>query len=355
MSSQSVWDIQALRELLWRWRRFLVWNVVLITLGALGLALWLPPWYVATTSMLPPQEDQVGFNASTMLRGLSIPGVRLPTQVSPAEVFVAILTSRTQLTQIAEEFNLGSVYRTKKMEDTIKELKHHVIVQIGEDGLIALKVEDTDRDRAANMANRMVVLLDDFNRQTRSSRGKRARIFIEGRIRETQSELATAEDSLRSFQLAHKSLLISPEETGSADFASRLLSERIDLEMRISLASSYSAPSSPELQRLKLRAQELDQQIAKLPNQGLGMARLYREVKVQEQVFTLLMAQYEEAKIEEAKDVATVEVLDRAIPPDHKSRPHRSQIVLMAFAISLVLGVGYVVTTDYLRRVAPAA
>jgi uncharacterized protein involved in exopolysaccharide biosynthesis len=67
------------------------------------------------------------------------------------------------------------------------------------------------------------------------------------------------------------------------------------------------------------------------------------------------MAQYEEAKIEEAKDVATVEVLDRAIPPDHKSRPHRSQIVLMAFAISLVLGVGYVVTTDYLRRVAPAA
>jgi uncharacterized protein involved in exopolysaccharide biosynthesis len=322
-----VWDIQTLRELLWRWRRFLVWNVVIITLGALGLALWLPPWYVATTSLLPPQEDQVGFNASTMLRGLSIPGVRLPTQVSPAEVFVAILTSRTQLTQIADEFNLGSVYRTKKMEDTIKELKHHVIVQIGEDGLIALRVEDTDRDRAANMANRMVVLLDDFNRQTRSSRGK----------------------------LAHKSLLISPDESGSADFASRLLSERIDLEMRISLASSYSAPSSPELQRLKLRAQELDQQIAKLPNQGLGMARLYREVKVQEQVFTLLMGQYEEAKIEEAKDVATVEVLDRAIPPDHKSRPHRSQIVLMAFAISLVLGVGYVVTTDYLRRVAPAA
>ena len=355
MSSHSVWDIQALRELLWQWRRFLVWNVALISLGALGIALWLPPWYVATTSLLPPQEDQVGFNASTMLRGLSIPGVRLPTQVSPAEVFVAILTSRTQLTQIADEFNLRGVYRTKNMEDTIKELKHHVIVQIGEDGLISLRVEDTDRDRAANMANRMVVLLDDFNRQTRSSRGKRARVFIEGRIRDTQSELATAEDSLRSFQLKHKSLLISPEETGAADFASRLLSERIDLEMRISLASSYSAPSSPELQRLKLRAQELDQQIAKLPNQGLGMARLYREVKVQEQVFTLLMGQYEEAKIEEAKDVATVEVLDRAIPPDHKSRPHRSQIVLMAFAISLVLGVGYVVTTDYLRRVASTA
>ena len=355
MASGSDWDIQHLRELLWRWRRFLSWNVALITLGALVLALVLPPWYVATTSLLPPQEDQVGFNASTMLRGLAMPGVRLPTQVSPAEVFVAILTSRTLLTQIADEFDLAAVYRTKKMEDTIKELKHHVVVQIGEDGLISLRVEDTSRERAANMANRMVVLLDDFNRQTRSSRGKRARLFIEGRIHDTQAELASAEDSLRTFQLKHKSLLISPEEAGAADFASRLLSERIDLEMRISLASSYASPESPELQRLKLRAQELDQQIAKLPNQGLGMARLYREVKVQEQVFTLLMGQYEEAKIEEAKDVATVEVLDRAIPPDRKARPRRGQIVILAFAISLVLGVGYVVTTDYLRRAARAA
>jgi tyrosine-protein kinase Etk/Wzc len=355
MSSDPVWDIQSLRELLWSWRRFLVWNTVLVTLGALVLALVLRPWYLASTSLLPPQEDEVGFNASTMLRGLAIPGVRLPTQVSPAEVFVAILTSRSLLTQIADEFDLRTAYKQNKMEDTIKELRHHVNAQIGEDGLITLRVEDTSRDRAANIANRMVALLDEFNRQTRSSRGKRARIFIESRIHDTQSELASAEDSLRSFQLTHKSLLLSPEEAGAADFASRLLSERIDLQMRLSLASSYASPTSPEMQRLSLRAQELDEQIQKLPNQGLGMARLYREVKVQEQVFTLLMAQYEEAKIEEAKDVATVEVLDRAIPPERKARPHRGQIVMLAFAISVVLGVGYVVASDYLRRVARTA
>lgn len=351
MPSHVVWDIERLRDLLWQWRRFLAWNVALVMTGALAIALVLPPWYVATTTLLPPQDDMTGFSATTMLRGLAIPGVRLPTQVSPAEVFVAILTSRTQLTQIAEEFDLRNVYRARRVEDTIKELRRHVNAMIGEDGLITLRVEDTNRDRAARMANRMVTLLDEFNRQTRSSRGKRARLFIEGRIRETQGELAAAEDSLRGFQLRHKSLLISPEEAGAAEFASRLLSERIDLQMRMSLASSYASQTSPEMQRLRLRIQELDQQIEKLPDQGIGMARLYRDVKVQEQVFTLLMGQYEEAKIEEAKDVATVEVLDRAIPPELKSRPHRLQILLLGFAMSVVLGVGYVVTTDYLRRV----
>ncbi len=355
MSGDPSWDIRSLRGLLSQWRRFLLWNVGIVTAGALILALVLPSWFAATTTLLPPQEETTGFSASTMLRGLTIPGLKIPTQVSPAEVFVAILTSRTLLTQMVGEFDLRRVYKKKKTEDTIKELKRHVTAQIGEDGLISLRVEDRDRERAARMANRMVQLLDDFNRRTRSSRGKRARVFIEERIKETQGELAAAEDTLRRYQLTHKSLLIRPEEAGAAEFASRLISERIDLQMRLGIASSYASPTSPEMQRLRLRGQELDRQIQKLPDLGIGMARLYRDVKVQEQVFTLLMAQYEEAKIEEAKDVATVEVLDRAIPPERKSRPRRWVIVLLGFAGSLVLGVGYALATDYLRRVARTA
>jgi uncharacterized protein involved in exopolysaccharide biosynthesis len=212
-------------------------------------------------------------------------------------------------------------------------------------------VEDRERGRAAAMANRMLEILDQFNRERRSSRGKRARIFIEERIKQTQRELAVAEDTLLTYQLTHKSLLLKPDESSSVDLAARLLSERIDLQMRLGIASTFASSSSPEMQRLRLRGQELDRQIRMLPDLGIGMARLYRDVKVQEQVFTLLMAQYEEAKIEEAKDVATVEVLDRAIPPERKTHPIRSVIVLVGFAGSLVLAVGYALAADYLRRV----
>src|SRR5262245_19363773 len=99
-----LWDLHQLRDLFRRWRRFLFWNVGTVTGAALVVSLLLPPWFRATTTLLPPQEDEAGFNVTTMLRGLTIPGVRIPTQASPAEVYVAILHSRSLLTQVAEEF-----------------------------------------------------------------------------------------------------------------------------------------------------------------------------------------------------------------------------------------------------------
>lgn len=355
MQQDPVWDIRELGGLLWRWRRFLLRSVGLVTAAAVVLALLLPSWYRASTALLPPQEEMAGFSVSTMLRGLTIPGVKIPTQASPGEVFVAILASRTLLTELAQEFDLQRVYRKKSLEETIRELRHHVDAQISEDGLVVVSLEDRDRDRAARMANRMIELLDRFNRQTRSSRGKRARLFIERRLDDTERDLASAEDSLRRYQEKHKSLLLPSEEAGAATLAAKLLAERIDLQMRVALASGIASEASPELQRLRLREQELDRQIQRLPDLGMGTARLYRDVKVQEQVYALLMAQLEEAKIEEAKDVATVEILDRAVPPERRARPRRSVVVMLGFAGSLVLGLGYVLAVEYLRRVQRAA
>jgi uncharacterized protein involved in exopolysaccharide biosynthesis len=346
-----IWDLQQLRNLFRRWRRFLFWNVTIVTVGALVVSLFLKPWYSATTTLLPPQEDESGFNVTTMLRGLTIPGVRIPTQASPAEVYVAILHSRTLMTEIIQHFHLMDVYDKKKMEDAVQELKQHFAAEISEDGLISLHVEDHDRKRAADMANEMIVLLDDINRNTRSTRGKRARVFVQERLQDTQRELSAAEDSLRRYQQRTKSLLLPTEESGAADVSARLLAERIDLQMQLGLASSYATQDNPEVARLRMRQDELDRQIAKLPGLGMGAARLYRDVKVQEQVFSILMAQLEEAKIEEAKDVPTVEVLDQAVPPERKSRPKRIVIVGLAFAASIVLGAGYVLLADYWKRV----
>src|SRR5439155_1946893 len=58
------------------------------------------------------------------------------------------------------------------------------------------------------------------------------------------------------------------------------------------------------------------------------------EVKIQEQVFSLLSAQYEEARITEARDVSTVEVLDRADPPDRRFWPRRGLLTALGFVIS---------------------
>lgn len=348
----GVWDLRDLASLLWAWRRFLLINFAVVTLGSVLLALLLPSWFRASTSILPPQEDDATFSVTTMLRGLSVPGVRIPTQASPAEVFVAILNSRTLRTEIVRQFELGKVYKLKQTEKAVKEFGRHCGAEVSEEGLIVFFVDDRNPERAAAIANRMVELLDRFNRETRSTRGRRAKKFIEERLVETGVMLATAEDSLRRYQQRTKSLVMPAGETGAADLAARLLAERIDLQTRLQLAASYSSPSSPEMQRLRLRQQALDSQIDRLPGVGIGVARLYRDVRVQEQVFALLTAQLEEAKIQEARDVATVEVLDRAVVPEQRVRPRRAVIVMLGAAASLLFGVGFVLVHHYARRIA---
>jgi len=66
----------------------------------------------------------------------------------------------------------------------------------------------------------------------------------------------------------------------------------------------------------------------KLPEMALDMARLMRRVKTEEAIYRLLREEYEKARIEEARDTPTVQVLDVAKVPEIRSRPKRAMIVV---------------------------
>ena len=61
-----------------------------------------------------------------------------------------------------------------------------------------------------------------------------------------------------------------------------------------------------------------------------------RDVKLQERIFVMLTAQYEDARISEARDVATVQLLDAAKKPEYKIRPKRITMMASVMGISLV-------------------
>jgi capsule polysaccharide export protein KpsE/RkpR len=87
-----------------------------------------------------------------------------------------------------------------------------------------------------------------------------------------------------------------------------------------------------------------------IPGTGLEMARLVREAKMQETIFTLLMQQLEQAKIAEAKDTPTVRILDRAVPAEGKARPLIGQNVAIAGILSLFFGVGLAFVLENVRK-----
>ena len=89
----------------------------------------------------------------------------------------------------------------------------------------------------------------------------------------------------------------------------------------------------------------------KLPGMEMELVRLTRELKIQETVFTLLTQQHEQAKIAEARDTPVVQVLDKAVPAEWKSKPKTTLNMAIAGALSLFMGIFLAFFLEYVERV----
>ena len=87
-----------------------------------------------------------------------------------------------------------------------------------------------------------------------------------------------------------------------------------------------------------------------VPELGLLLADLLRKVKIQETVWTLLNQQYYQAKIQEAQDTPTVQVLDSAVPPIFRSSPNRTLLVMIFGVLSILLSIIWGFGKEYLLK-----
>lgn len=332
-------------------RRFLVWNTVLVTATILIISFLLTPVYTASTSILPPQEKGEGLlGLGSLLQQFDVSRLGLTGATSTAQVFVAILKSRTVADSVVVRFDLVQRYKAKNAARARRKLVQRTGVRLASTGVIQVSVKDPDPVAAAAMANAYVDLLDGLNRTLRTSEGRRMRIFVEERLAETRDSLRATEDKLLAFQKSHPGVALPPQVLTSTSAAAELLARRVMLGYQLELLEASLQPGAGPLLEKQAEVQALDRQLGTLPALSLEMGRRYRDFKVQEKVFELLTAQYESARLKEQKDIPTVDVLDRAVPPDRKSYPRRGLLTALAFVLSLVMGLLIAVVLEALER-----
>jgi len=320
-------------------RRGITILVAAATIAVGTIAFLLPPWYRATAELLPPSEEESGIGLATLLRGVAVPGIKIPTQVTPADVFMVVLQSRRIGEQMVNRFDLKRRYDQKLMIDAIEDLHDHTRFNLTAAGTIQVSVEDRDRKVAADMTNAFMEYLDQFNREVRMTKGRRARLFIEERLSDTKDELATAERRLADYQSRNKTVALSSHVSSAVEQAASIYARRTMLQVRLGVIRGYSLGSDEEIQ-IRQELAQLEQKMRELPATGLELTRLVRDVRALEEVLALLTAQYEDARINEARNVMTIDILDVAVPPERKSRPKRLTMMAGAFLLSLALGAG---------------
>ena len=239
------------------------------------------------------------------------------------------------------------------MVDVRKDLAERTEISVDRKSqIITFIVTDRDAKRAAAMGQAYVEELNRLVAELSTSSARRERLFLEGRLQSVSRDLEQSEKDFSQF--ASKNTAIDIKEQGKAmvEAAAVLQGQLIAAESEYEGLKQIYTDNNVRVRSVKARIDELRRQleklggkgesattvsdqpgeslypsIRKLPLLGVKYADLYRQTKIQEAVLETLTKEYELAKVEEAKEIPTVKVLDVANIPDKKSFPPRLSIM----------------------------
>lgn len=358
-------------QLLWEHRRFLCRAAVGALVVSTLAAFLVPVRYEAVTRLMPP-DAQSGSGAGMLAAmagraggsGLSGLAGSLLGGTNSGALFVGVLASQTVEDRLIERFNLQHVYWVAKMEDAREKLAQHTFLsEDRKSGIITIGFTDHDPQRAAAVAHAYVTELDRLVAEVSTSSARRERIFLEERLVAVKADLNAAAVKFSDFASQNTAIDIPAQGKAMVEAAATLQGHLIAAESELSGLQQMYTPNNVRVRSLQARVDELRQQLDKLggdmsgdaksenalypsirrlPILGVTYSDLYRQTKIEETVYELLTQQYELAKVEEAKEIPAVKVLDAAVVPTKRSFPPRTLIVVMGAVLGMAMAVAWV-------------
>lgn len=360
----SSW-IDAFDYLWYSWIKIALWALVGL-LFSIVLAFRICK-YPATAQLMPPDSSSGGGLAQLALPGIiKSPGLAglagmagdLLGGKTTGALFTKVLQSRTVEDELVKRFDLRKHYHKTYWEDARAKLESNTsIVEDKKSGVLAITVKDRDPQFAATLAGAYVDALDHLMSQVSTSAARRERIFIEQRLAEEKTALDDAEEKFSRFS-SNTMALDVPEQTrvmveASARLQGELIAARSELE---GLQQVYT-PENTRVKTVQARINELERSLAKIntgsptgatsatnpypsiknmPLVGVQWTDLYRSTKIHETVYELLRQQYEVARIQEAREIPAVKILDEPAVPEER-HPGIPLVVLVGTLISMML------------------
>src|SRR2546427_724116 len=369
-------------RVIWKYRWFILGLCLVAVLTTGILTLQSSKIYQAKATLLVPKEGGSGGLLGTLATsGLllqQLPGLSVPSLTPNRDIVISILKSRSLGKAVVAKFQLQDRYNAQYSEDAISKLEDKRDILVSKEGVISVTFEDTDPRMAADITNFHLEELDRLLARFSTGEAGRQRGFIAEQLARAKANLDISEHELRRFQERNRAIVLQEQTRGAIEAAARLKGEIIASEIQLQVLRSFATDSNPEVIRLRRRVEEMKRQLdqmqygdntarreasgqgvgqrefyvpfARVPEVGLELARLTREVKVQETLVLLLIQQLEQARIAEAKDYPTVHVLDSATPPNRPFKPRLRVNLTISAVLALFAAVLFAFTLEYFSR-----
>jgi uncharacterized protein involved in exopolysaccharide biosynthesis len=374
-------------QLVWEQRSFVVRFTLASFILFTVIAFLLPKHYIATTHLMPPDygsnlqmalalpaldEGSAGGGGTGSGSGGSIMG--LASQFlglsTSGELYIGVIQSETIESHIISKFDLMNLYSAHYLQDAREQLEKRTEVKSDRrSGIISISVEDKSPQRAAAIAQEYVKQLDQVLASVNTSAAHRERVFIEGRLGEVKQELDASAKEFARFSSQNAAIDVPEQAKAMVGAAAELQAELIAAQSELKGLQQIYTDTNVRVKTLQAHVAELQRQVNKfggidvdptqdgalekgelypsirqLPLLGVKYLDLYRRNKVEEAVFEFLTREFEIAKVEEARELPSVQVLDPAMAPDKKSSPHR--LLIMAFGLFLGFAVSSIWITS---------
>ena len=392
--------------ILWRKKRFVAKNVVIVAVASVIIALLLPKWYSSEATILSSGAGR--FNILSSISPIPISDFGLSSISEDINTFIAILNSRSVKEYMVKKFDLINRYDEKDLEFAMVAFEDKMELEVTEEGTLKISVIDKKPEIAKAMVVELLTKLDSVNQQLGMDKGRFNREFLEQRLNETKTDLAIAEIRLKDFQ----------EKTGIIDIVSQisaqyeayglifiqemqaygqlynqemiayteLYSLKAQTEIQLNVSKVTLNPNNPAVKRYEIMLNEqekqldlitssLDKQLLDIilglekiegknlineleylptminfdnfPDLGMENARLIRELTIQNTLLELLLPQYETARLEESKNIPTLQVIDEPKVAINKTKPIRSLIVIASVIMAFLLSIVYIYLDYY--------
>jgi uncharacterized protein involved in exopolysaccharide biosynthesis len=355
--------------LLARRRRTIVTFLAVALASGLLAVFLIPSYYTATMSFLPPQQS--ASSASSMLAqlgGLSSLGSMAGSSLglkNSADLYVGLLQSETVEDNVIQRFSLMADYRSPRLSSARKALADHTTIDGKQkDGIVRVSVTDRSPVRAAAVANGYAEQLQKISGTLAVTEAAQRRLFLEQQLQETKIRLTSAEEALNKTEQSTGVIQVEGQARALIESAAGLRAQVAAKEVQVQSMRTYAGQGNPDLIQAEQELSGLREQLAKLngttgshagsagsekgqlASSGLEYTRRLREAKYQETMFEILARQYEAAKLDEAREGALIQVVDRATVPDYRAGPKRLLVLLGCIFGGLIAAVIYVLLSE---------
>ena len=340
-------------------KKFLIVSMVLVSVGAVVLALVLPEYFTAQAVLLPSTNMAMQNPLSSLLGDLPINNMMKSLDLlggSDNDQVLSILGSRRIAEKAISRFDLVTRYKFHKrkkyyIEDVIRRFNKNFSVNETDLGNLALSFTDKNAQFSAEVVNFIIGELDVMNSQISRNNAKNTREFFENRLALVRHDMDSVHQRFADFQQKHNYIDLEQQVKVSIEALSKVEAQILNNDINVEFLKNRYGAGSYEVRELARERRLLQEKMTQYldsgsgelivalkeaPRLGIEYTYLVRDVKVQEMLHSFLLQNFEQAKLSEANNTPTINVLEYAKVPQKRSRPKRMVLCMLIFFAGLI-------------------